>query len=171
MRVSSSLSLGSEGVARVRESFRSFILRASSLGSFTLSKRVDCLAYAIVAPICRSLACAARISVSSVMYVDWTQPARPASVASARSLTSAASRNAFASAAVGVLPAAGEVFLAGTAAQRTAEIKKPAASNGRNLGFMHHSCFSGKTDSNGFRPEAGGHEGRPYGAGARPGLL
>src|SRR6266508_2425451 len=95
-------------------------------------------------PICRSLAWAARISVSSVMYVDWTQPARPASVASARSLTSAASRNAFASAAVGVLPAAGEVFLAGTAAQRTAEIKKPAASNGRNLGFMHHSCFSSK---------------------------
>ena len=43
MRVSSSLSFGSAGAASVRASFRSFILRASSSGSFTLSKRVALL--------------------------------------------------------------------------------------------------------------------------------
>ena len=141
MRVSSSPSFGSEGVASVRESFRSFILRASSSGSFTLSKRVACLAYATVAAITRSLACAARISVSSVMYVDWTQLARPASIPSARSLASASSRNAFAPAAVAGCPAGG-AFLAGTAAQRTADGRRPAARNTTKLRFMHHSCFS-----------------------------
>jgi hypothetical protein len=44
MRVNSSLSFGSEGAASVRESFRSFIFRARSAGSFNPSNRVAFLA-------------------------------------------------------------------------------------------------------------------------------
>ena len=67
MRVSSSLSFGSDGAASVSESFSSFIFRASSSGSFRPSKRVDFFAYATVAAIERAFAWAARVSVSSVM--------------------------------------------------------------------------------------------------------
>ncbi len=142
MRVSSSLSFGSEGAASVRESFRSFILRARSAGSFTLSKRVACLAYATVAAITRSLACAARISVSSVMNVDWTQLARPASVESARSFVSASSRNAFAPATVAAagLPAGG-AFLAGTAKRKAGTRRTPVRER-MQLRFILHSKFS-----------------------------
>ena len=44
MRVSSSLSFGSAGVAMVSESFSSLILRAVTGSSLSPSNRVDCLA-------------------------------------------------------------------------------------------------------------------------------
>ena len=66
-RVSSAASAGSPGAATVSASFRSFSLRAVSASTSTPSNRVACLAYRTPAEIAFSLACAARISVSSVM--------------------------------------------------------------------------------------------------------
>ena len=54
MRVSSSLSFGSEGVAMVSESLRSLSLRAVTGSSERPSKRVACLAYSTVAAMARS---------------------------------------------------------------------------------------------------------------------
>src|SRR5215831_162152 len=107
IRVSSSLSFGSAGAASVRLTFKSVRLRARSGGSATPSKRAAFLASSAVAPISRALACAARISVSSVMNVACTHAARDASTDSASIFVSASSRNCFASATVGGLSLAG----------------------------------------------------------------
>ena len=79
----------------------------------------------------RSLARAARISVSSVMKFDWIQPAREASLARARSFGSASSRNAFACSAVGAFAAAGD--LAGYREENEAERR------GRGRVFHHEA--------------------------------
>jgi hypothetical protein len=67
MRVSYARSAGSEGAPTVSESSRSLSLRATSSGTVNPSKRTASLAYCTPAEIDRSSACAARISVSSVM--------------------------------------------------------------------------------------------------------
>ena len=67
IRVSSSRSRGEFGAGITSESLISFSLRATSGGSFIPSKRVAAWAIAVVSAMIASLACAERISVSSVM--------------------------------------------------------------------------------------------------------
>ena len=107
MRVSSSLSAGSDGVGRVNESLSSLSLRAMSSGSARRSKRVEALASAIVDEMLRWLARAARISVSSVMKVDLTQSARCDSIERSRTSLSALSRKTRASSRLAPLPRLG----------------------------------------------------------------
>src|SRR5262245_1661986 len=100
MRVNSSASFGSGGADIVSEFLRTSNCLRSAGGRATLSNRRASFAYFVTAFTNCSLACAARISVSWVMKVDCTQPARLPLVTrrSMSALTSA--RNFRASAAV-----------------------------------------------------------------------
>src|SRR6185369_11068118 len=95
---------GSEGAGNVRDSLSSFILRCRSAGRSTPSNRFDCSANSVVAAMRSLLASAASASVSSVMYVLFTQSARPDLMLSAIRRFSASSINFAASSAVPLPP-------------------------------------------------------------------
>src|SRR6266496_996563 len=74
--VSSSRSAGSLGAGRVSDNFSNFILRCVSAERSRPSKRRDCSANSVVAPIRFLFAPAESASVSSLMNVLLTQSAR-----------------------------------------------------------------------------------------------
>ncbi len=102
--VSSSDSFGSDGAARTSATFSRFSWRRWSAGASTLSNLVASFAKRAPASIASWFARAAIASVSSVMKVCCTHPARPCSLPRRLVVSFALSRKVLTSAAVGGAP-------------------------------------------------------------------